>query len=231
MLFCLYSTVFSEMDYFLILAQGLLLCSGVTRTWCKWEAKVGRNVNSSVPTANVLVHLAARVALRGFLNILTCFCREKCKERVHYQTKFCSDNLGMNCLVVRSSEEPFPPTCYSVNNSDQRKENLRVCVCTIITPSAALSNISALLCFSSLASFKVKKYIFFPLPDPLLVLPLSFSFSYPSFWSPKTSVHQYHKLRFMSPRCPLSAFQGELLPAELLPVRQTGVFAGEASRF
>lgn len=49
MLFCLYSTVFSEMDYFLILAQGLLLCSGVTRTWCKWEAKVGRNVNSSVP--------------------------------------------------------------------------------------------------------------------------------------------------------------------------------------
>lgn len=35
----------------------------------------------------------------------------------------------------------------------------------------------------------------------------------------------------MSPRCPLSAFQGELLPAELLPVCQTLVFAGEVSRF
>lgn len=35
----------------------------------------------------------------------------------------------------------------------------------------------------------------------------------------------------MSPRCPLSAFQGELLPAELLPVCQTQVFAGELSRF
>lgn len=48
MLFCLYSTVFLEMDYFLILAQGLLLCSGVTRTWCKWEEKVGKNVNSPI---------------------------------------------------------------------------------------------------------------------------------------------------------------------------------------
>lgn len=35
----------------------------------------------------------------------------------------------------------------------------------------------------------------------------------------------------MSPRCPLSAFQGELLPAELLPVCQTQVFVGELSRF
>lgn len=28
-----------KMDHFLILPQGFLLCSGVTRTWCKWEEK------------------------------------------------------------------------------------------------------------------------------------------------------------------------------------------------
>ena len=39
MLLRFYSTVFSEMDHFLILPQGFLLCAGVTRTRCKWEKK------------------------------------------------------------------------------------------------------------------------------------------------------------------------------------------------
>lgn len=69
----------------------------------------------------------------------------------------------------------------------------------MFTPSAARSSISAVLCFSCLSSFSPKC---FPLQDPLLVLPLSFSFSYPSFWSPKTSAHHHQKLRFMSPCCP-----------------------------
>lgn len=72
-----------------------------------------------------------------------------------------------------------------MNNSDQRKENLRVCVCTIITPSAALSNISALLCFSSLASFKVKNIYFFLFQTPSWFYPCRFPFLIRPFDRPK----------------------------------------------
>lgn len=46
---CFYSTVFPEMDHFLILPQGFLPSSGVTRTPCKWsrnEFKLIRKVCS-----------------------------------------------------------------------------------------------------------------------------------------------------------------------------------------
>lgn len=56
MLLCLYSAVFSEMDDFLILPQGFLLCSGVSHTPCKWE-NVGRNLNWSSTCANALVNV------------------------------------------------------------------------------------------------------------------------------------------------------------------------------
>lgn len=81
MLFCLYSTVFSEMDYFLIFAQGLLLCSGVTRTWCKWEAKVGKNVNSPIQVqtfSSTCPHAHPCVVLQPFWPE---FCRGKKMQR------------------------------------------------------------------------------------------------------------------------------------------------------
>lgn len=81
--FCFYSAVFSKkkkrkMDHFLILPQGLLLCSGVTRTRCKWEAKkkkkkVGRNVNWSDTSANPFPGTCARVCICATANVLTCF--------------------------------------------------------------------------------------------------------------------------------------------------------------
>lgn len=134
----------------------------------------------------------------------------------------------------------FSQLCFGVNESKHRKENLRVWFCTVdsglqcaviynIHPKCCTVKHLRLLCFSCPSAFKVKNV--FSLQDLLLLLPLSFSFSYPCFWSPKTSVHHYQELWFMSPCCPLSAFQGELLPAELLPVCQTRVFAGEVSRF
>lgn len=76
MLLCFYSTVFSEMDHFLILPQGLLFCSGVTRTWCKWEKKVGRNVNWSNTSVNVRVHMRTCVSARKHCEHFELFCRK-----------------------------------------------------------------------------------------------------------------------------------------------------------
>lgn len=68
---------------------------------------------------------------------------------MHYQTKFCSITLGWIAWWCAPLKWLF---C-----EQQWPEKRESCVCTIITLSAALSNISALLCFSSLSSFKVKK--------------------------------------------------------------------------
>lgn len=62
----------------------------------------------------------------------------------------------MNCLVVHSSEVTFLQ-CVILWTTVTREKRIWECVCTIITLSAVLSNISALLCFSSVSSLKVKK--------------------------------------------------------------------------
>lgn len=79
MLLCFYSTVFSEMEHFLILPQGLLLRSGVTRTRCKWEEKVGRNVNWSDTSVNVRVSTCVRVCLCEHLGL---FCRDAQRQHI-----------------------------------------------------------------------------------------------------------------------------------------------------
>ena len=66
--------------------------------------------------------------------------------------------------------------------------------------------------------------------DPLLLLPLSFSLSYPSFWSPKTSVHHHQvAVVFCLPAVHCLPSRESSFPAEPLPVCQTRVVCGGRS--
>lgn len=98
---------------------------------------------------------------------------------MHYQTKFWPITLEWIAFWCAPLKRLFPNVLFCEQQWPEKRESESVCVCTIITPSAALSNISALLCFSSLSSFKVKNFFsffqtpswFYPCRFPFLIRP------------------------------------------------------------
>lgn len=226
MLLCFYSTVFSEMEHFLILPQGLLLCSGVTRTRCKWEEKVGRNVNWSDTSVNVLVNTYVHVCLCEHFGL---FCRNAQRQHiVSVWVVLC--NLEVNCLVTYCFEVA---SCCGVNDSVHRKresESLESTLCAWWYSPRVLRCQTSQLYFAfhvspplkskSVFLFKTTSW-FYPCRFPLLIRP----FDHLKHQSITT-----RNLWFMSPRCPLSAFQGERLPAELLPACQNSSVCGRSEQ-
>lgn len=116
-------------------------------------------------------------------HICVCFCNhfdlsftgKKCKDHVHYQTKFCSITLEWIAWWCTPLKWLFPKVLFCEQQWPEKRES-EECVWTIITLSVALSNISALLCFSSLSSIKVKKKNVFLFQAPSWFYPCRFPF-------------------------------------------------------
>lgn len=127
------------MDHFLILPQGFLPWLGVTRTPCKWDEKVGRNVNWSGACVNVLGHMHTCLWVHFDLFWKIMYSMGDSVYRLLWRwSKSLHNNVCITFITLHNS--------HDTNDCTRKQEGERPLFQheAIFARSAVLSNVSAL---------------------------------------------------------------------------------------